>query len=50
MKTKLLLIISLLLAPIALLRAAELKTATVYSDHMVLQRGKTLPVWGCHLQ
>ena len=28
------------------LNAAELKPATLFSDHMVLQRDKTVPVWG----
>ena len=29
-----------------MLHAAELKLGTVFSDHMVLQRNKPLPVWG----
>jgi sialate O-acetylesterase len=35
-----------LLAPPAALRAAELKLAAVFSDHMVLQRDMSVPVWG----
>jgi len=35
----------LIASPIAL-RAAELKLATVFSDHMVLQRDKPVPIWG----
>lgn len=37
---------ALLLAPSAALHAAELKLAAVFSDHMVLQCGKAVPVWG----
>jgi sialate O-acetylesterase len=37
---------ALLFAPVAALRAAELKLAAVFSDHMVLQRDKPVPVWG----
>jgi len=36
----------LLLAPLAALHAAELKLAAVFSDHMVLQRDKAVPIWG----
>jgi hypothetical protein len=28
------------------LKAAELKPSTLFSDHMVLQRDKPVPVWG----
>ena len=34
---------AILLAPLS---AAELKLATLFSDHMVLQRDKAVPVWG----
>ena len=37
---------ALLLAPPTALHAAELKLAAVFSDHMVLQCGKAVPVWG----
>ncbi|MCY2996334.1 MAG: hypothetical protein NTY19_52085 [Planctomycetota bacterium] len=40
------LLTALLLAPLAALDAAELKLAAVFSDHMVLQRDKLVPVWG----
>ena len=40
------LIAALLLAPVTVLPAAELKLAAVLSDHMVLQRDKPVPVWG----
>ena len=46
MKTILPLLTALLLAPLAALHAAELKLAAVFSDHMVLQRDKPVPVWG----
>lgn len=36
----------LLLVPLSLAHAAELKLAAVFSDHMVLQREKPVPVWG----
>ncbi len=36
----------LLLALPAALHAAELKLAAIFSDHMLLQRDKTVPVWG----
>ncbi len=36
----------ILLAPLATLHAADLKLAAVFSDHMVLQRGMAVPVWG----
>ena len=39
-------VVILLMAPLAALQAAELKLATVFSDHMVLQRDKPVPVWG----
>jgi sialate O-acetylesterase len=37
---------TLLLAPLAALQSAELKLATPFSDHMVLQRDKPVAVWG----
>jgi len=40
------LLAALLLAPSAALHAAELKLAAVFSDHMVLQCGKAVPVCG----
>ncbi|EMI22448.1 sialic acid-specific 9-O-acetylesterase, partial [Rhodopirellula maiorica SM1] len=36
----------LLLLPTPLVSAAELKLASVFSDHMVLQREQSVPVWG----
>jgi len=36
----------LLLASATALQASELKLAAVFSDHMVLQRDKPVPVWG----
>jgi sialate O-acetylesterase len=36
----------LLLMQLAALHAAELKLAALFSDHMVLQRDKPVPVWG----
>lgn len=36
----------LLLCSSSLLTAAELRLAAVFSDHMVLQRDKAVPVWG----
>ena len=38
--------VTLLLAPAASLPAAELKLASIFADHMVLQRGKPVAVWG----
>lgn len=38
--------VTLLLALLAPLRAAELKLAAVFSDHMVFQCEKAVPVWG----
>lgn len=46
MKHTLTLITALLLAPLAALHAAELKLATLFSDHMVLQREMPVPIWG----
>lgn len=38
--------ILLLLVPLSAAQSAELKLATIFSDHMVLQRDKPVPVWG----
>ena len=35
-----------LFAPLAFLHAAEIKLATVFCDHAVLQRDQVVPVWG----
>ncbi|MEI6645466.1 MAG: sialate O-acetylesterase [bacterium] len=37
---------ALLLAPLVSLYAAELKLASVFTDHMVLQREQPVPIWG----
>ena len=37
---------ALLLAPLAALHAGELTLGAVFSEHMVLQRDKPVPVWG----
>jgi len=37
---------ALLLAPLSILPAAELKLPSVFSDHAVLQRDMPVPVWG----
>lgn len=36
----------ILCGPMWVLNAADLKLAAVFSDHMVLQRDKSVPVWG----
>ena len=46
MKHILTLLTVLLLAPLEALHANELKLAGVFSDHMVLQRERAVPVWG----
>ena len=46
MKPTLTLLTALMLAPFAALHATELKLAAVFSDHMVLQREMSVPVWG----
>ena len=46
MKHTLTLFIALLFAPLGITQAAELKLATLFSDHMVLQREKPVAVWG----
>ena len=37
---------ALLLAPLAMLDAAELKLSTIFGDHMVLQRDERVRIWG----
>jgi sialate O-acetylesterase len=37
---------ALLLAPLAALHAAELRLPSIFSDHLVLQCAKAVPVWG----
>lgn len=39
-----------LLAPLSALHAADLKLASVFSDHMVSQRDKPVAVWGGPIQ
>jgi sialate O-acetylesterase len=46
MKHTLTILPALLLAPLAALHAGELRLGAVFSDHMVLQRDKPVPVWG----
>jgi sialate O-acetylesterase len=46
MRPTLPLLTALLLAPLAALHAGELRLGAVFSDHMVLQRDKAVPVWG----
>jgi len=46
MKLTLTLLTALLLAPLSALHGAELELATVFKDHMVLQREKPVAVWG----
>ncbi len=46
MKLTLFILTALLLAPLATLHAADLKLPSIFSDHMVLQCAKALPVWG----
>ena len=36
----------LLLMPVSVLCAGEVKLAAMFSDHMVLQRDQPVPVWG----
>ena len=36
----------LLLTPLSSLCAGELKPAAMFSDHMLLQRDRPVPVWG----
>jgi sialate O-acetylesterase len=45
-KAYILALATLLLAPLAMLHAVELKLPDVFSDHAVLQRGMPVPVWG----
>jgi hypothetical protein len=46
MKPLITLAAALLLAPPFALRAADLRLPSIFSDHMVLQSGKAVPVWG----
>jgi sialate O-acetylesterase len=46
MKQSLTFLFALLLLPFGKISAGELKLAAVFSDHMVLQRDKPVPVWG----
>jgi sialate O-acetylesterase len=46
MKRTLTLFCALLLAPLTAMHAAELRLPSIFSDHMVLQSGKVVPVWG----
>ena len=46
MKYALTFLAALLLLPHGNVSAGELKLAAVFSDHMVLQRDKSIPVWG----
>ena len=45
-RLKCLILVMLLLSPCIILNAAELKLASVFTDHMVLQREQSVPVWG----
>jgi sialate O-acetylesterase len=46
MKQVLTVLVAVLLLSLGDLTAGELKLAAVFSDHMVLQRDKSVPVWG----
>ena len=46
MKNRVLILAVLLLMSLGAAQAAELKLAAVFSDHMVLQRDKAVPIWG----
>jgi sialate O-acetylesterase len=46
MKPTFTLFTALLLGPLAALDAAELRLPSIFSDHMVLQCSKAVPVWG----
>ena len=37
---------ALLLGPVADLRADEVKLASLFSDHVILQRNMPVPIWG----
>ena len=45
-KLKIACLTALLLGPLSILSAAELKLAGVFTDHTVLQRDKTVTIWG----
>jgi sialate O-acetylesterase len=44
--TRSIVLVSFMLASMTAVQAAELKLSTLFSDHMVLQRDKPVPVWG----
>ncbi len=46
LKPTLPILIALFLAPLAALQAADLRLPSIFSDHMVLQCAKAVPVWG----
>ena len=46
MKHQRALLVALLLPSLATIQAAEVKFAAIFSDHVVLQREKPVPVWG----
>ena len=46
MKSTIAALTALLLTSLAALHATDLKTATIFTDHMVMQRDKAIPVWG----
>ncbi|MCE2695809.1 MAG: hypothetical protein LW645_16340 [Verrucomicrobiaceae bacterium] len=46
LKLTALLLTALIFAPLAVLHAAELKLPSIFSDHLVLQCDKAVPLWG----
>jgi sialate O-acetylesterase len=44
--TPIFILIALLFAPLTVLHADDLRLPSIFSDHMVLQSGKAVPVWG----
>jgi sialate O-acetylesterase len=46
LKLTALLLTALIFAPLAVLHAAELKLPSIFSDHVVLQCDKAVPLWG----